>query len=499
MEAMVQASGLGFHSQSSYCGLMALMTGSRLASLLGDWRGNGPAYRDLADAIRVLVIDARIPEGTRLPSERNLADVLDVSRTTTTRAFDDLRERGLLSSVRGSGSTVTVPYAQSSHSALMGFDLGGDVISLAHAAGAAAPGMGGLFEAAVQRLPGLLATTGYLPDGYEPLRERIAAHYAEQGLPTDPAQIIVTNGAQGAIATISQTIVSRGDRVLVEACGYPHGFDALTAAGGRVLPLPHDRESPWRTEDIRQVAGAATVALFVPDFHNPTGALMPSAQREEIASLLRRSGTQTVIDETMRDVNLDDRVMPPPFAVFDPDVITIGSLSKSAWSGLRLGWIRAPHHLVSGLVQTRVNLDLGSSAFDQVVATGAFDDAIRRPHREQLRAQRETLIAELGAHLPEFKFQVPDGGLSLWAELPRRVSSRLVSAALDHGLRLLPGSRFFAAPGPAGEQFIRLPFTQDHDVLREAVQRLSRAWAEVDESLPAPRRGDRADAELIAS
>ncbi len=478
---------------------MALMSGPRLASLLGDWRGPGPAYRDLADAIRVLVIDARIPEGTRLPSERHLAETLDVSRTTTTRAFDELRERGLLSSVRGSGSTVTVPYAESSHSAIMGFDDTGGMVSLAHAAGAAAPGMGGLFEAALQRLPGLLATTGYLPDGYAPLRERIATYYADQGLPTDPSQIIVTNGAQGAIATISQTLVSRGDRVLVEACGYPHGFDALSAAGGRPLPLPHDRESPWRTDDIQQVAGAATVALFVPDFHNPTGSLMPAEQREEIAALLRRSGTQAVIDETMRDVNLDERLMPPPFAVFDPNVITIGSLSKSAWSGLRLGWIRAPHHLVSALVQTRVNLDLGSSAFDQVVATGAFDDAIRAPHRATLRAQRETLVAELGQHLPEFQFRVPDGGLSLWAELPRRVSSRLVAAALDHQLRLLPGSRFFASQGPAGEQFIRLPFTQDHPVLKEAVQRLARAWAEVDENDPAPRRNAAADAELIAS
>lgn len=478
---------------------MSLMTATRLASLLGDWRGPGPAYKDLADAIRVLVLDARIPEATRLPSERNLAETLAVSRTTTTRAYDELRERGMLSSVRGSGSTVSVPFADSSHSALMGFDEGGDMVSLAHAAGAAAPGMGRLFEQALQRLPAMLATTGYLPDGYAPLRARIAAHYAEQGLPTDPGQIIVTNGAQGAIATIAQTMISRGDRVLVEACGYPHGFDAIAAAGGRVLPLPHDYETPWRTDDIRQVAGAATVAHFVADFHNPTGHVMPAEQREEIADLLRRSGSQVVVDETMRDVNLDGRVMPPPFAVFDPNAITIGSLSKSAWSGLRLGWIRAPHHLVSGLVQTRVNLDLGSSAFDQIVATGAFDEEIRAPHRANLRVNREALVGELRTHLPEFRFRVPDGGLSLWAELPQRVSSRLVAVALEHRLRLLPGSRFFSSPGPVGEGYLRLPYTQEPAVLRDAVERLARAWAEVDETGPVPSRAPGRDAELIAS
>lgn len=478
---------------------MSLMTATRLASLLGDWRGPGPAYKDLADAIRVLVLDARIPEATRLPSERNLAEILEVSRTTTTRAYDELRERGLLSSVRGSGSTVSVPFAASAHSALMGFDESDGMLSLAHAAGAAAPGMGRLFEQALERLPAMLATTGYLPDGYAPLRERIAAHYADQGLPTDPAQIIVTNGAQGAIATIAQTAISRGDRVLVEACGYPHGFDAISAAGGRVLPLPYDHASPWRTDDIRQVAGAATVALFVADFHNPTGAVMPAAQREEIADLLRRSGTQVVVDETMRDVNLEGRVMPPPFAVFDPNAITIGSLSKSAWSGLRLGWIRAPHHLVSGLVQTRVNLDLGSSAFDQIVATGAFDEEIRAPHRANLRESRDALVDALRSELPDFEFRVPGGGLSLWVTLPQRVSSRLVSIALEHRLRLLPGARFFSAPGPAGEQFLRLPYAQEPGVLRQAVERLARAWADVDEAGPVPARTDRRDAELIAS
>lgn len=476
---------------------MPSLSAARFTSLLGAWRGHGPAYRDLADAVRVLVVDARVPDGTTLPSERTLAEALDVSRTTTARAYEELRARGLLSSRRGSGSIVTVPLAESSTSALLDGPDSGTGISMTHAAAQAAPGLGAAFERALDRLPALLSTTGYLPDGYPPLRERIAARYAEAGLPTDPSQILVTSGAQGALAIVFATLVARGDNALVEACGFPHAFDGLVGEGGRLLPLPH-AATPWSTPDVRSAAPSAQIAYFVPDFHNPTGALMPAEQREDLARALRGSGVVTVADETIRDVNLEQSHMPPHYAQFDPDAVTIGSLSKSAWGGLRIGWIRAPHHLVSALVQARMRLDLGTSAFEQVVAVEALGGAFHQPHLQNLRRQRDALVAELGEVLPEFRVPVPAGGLSLWVTLPRRASSRLVAAASDEGLRLLSGPRFFSSPGAAGEQFLRLPFAQPDSQLRDAVARLARAWSAVEHGVAsAPRRFER-DIDLIA-
>lgn len=476
---------------------MPAMPAARLAALLGSWRGHGPGYRDLADAIRILVIDAQIPEGTRLPSERTLAETIDVSRTTTARAYEELRGRGLLASRRGSGSVVTLPLSESNTSALLEPPASRDDIALTHAAGQAVPGLGAAFERALDRLPGLLATTGYLPDGYEPLRDRIAARYAAAGLPTDPSQIIVTSGAQGALAIIAATLVSRGDRVLVEACGFPHASDAFAAGGGRLLPLPH-ASPPWNTADIREAAGAADLAYLNVDFHNPTGALMPEAQRADVARVLRRAGVPTVIDETMREMPLDDTPVPPHYAISDPDAITIGSFSKVIWGGLRLGWIRSPHHLVSGFVQTRVRLDLGSSAFEQVVALEALERGIAGTHLGTLRRQRDVLVDALHDAVPAFGASPPPGGLSLWVTLPGPVSSRLVAAAHHQRLRLLSGSRFFASRSAAGEGFLRLPFAAPEAVLLDAVDRLARAWHAVEHGAPPQAPVERRDVDLIA-
>ncbi len=425
-------------------------------------------------------MDGRISDGTRLPSERSLADELEVSRTTTTRAFEELGARGLASTIRGSGTRVTVPFRESAASAMITFDEPDGAISLAHAAGAAPLGLRSAFERALDRLPGLLATTGYLPDGYAPLRERIAEHHTSEGLPTDPEQIIVTSGAQGALAIVASTVVRRGRPVIVEACAFPHGLEAFEAAGARPLPLPTG-PTPWQLDDVRSAASSAQVALLNPDFHNPTGALMPMGQRERVAAAMRREGTLLVVDETMRGLNLDGIEMPPPLASFAPDAITIGSLSKVAWGGLRVGWIRAPHHLVNALVQTRVRMDLGSSAFEQIVGAEIVGSAaIPDERRAELRAHRDAFAAALTRSLPEFRFTLPAGGLNLWVELPGPVSSRLTIAALERRLRLLPGPRFFTGRSPAGERFIRLPFAQPAEVLERATDRLAAAWATVE-------------------
>jgi DNA-binding transcriptional MocR family regulator len=468
-----------------------------LASLLADWRGHGPGYKDLADAIRMLVVDARIPDGTRLPSERTLAEALDVSRTTTTRAYEELRGRGLLASRQGSGTVVTVPLSDSSTSAMLHSPDSLRGIMFTHAASPGVPGLGTAFERAIDRLPALLATTGYLPDGYEPLREFVAARYTERGLPTDPSQIVITSGAQGALAIVAATLVSRGDRVLVEACGFPHLFDTLGAGGGRMQPMPYGAV-PWNIDDVRDAAPAAEIAFLTPDFHNPTGAVMDERQRADVARTLQRAGVLTVIDETLRDMNLDGHPLPPSYATFDADAVTIGSLSKSVWGGLRIGWIRSPHHLVSGFVQTRVRLDMGSSAFDQVVALEALVAGIDGAHLPRLRAQRDVLIDALRATLPEFEMTSPEGGMSLWVTLPRRASSRLVAAAQAQQLHLLPGSRFFASRGAAGDQFIRMPFAQPPEVLVDAVDRLARAWETVEHGAPMARSTELREIDLIA-
>lgn len=459
--------------------MSVLISASRLRGLLGDLSFDGPAYRDLSDRIRLLILDGRLSHGTRLPSERELTVALGLSRTTVARVYAELRDSGFVESRRGSGSVIRVPYVASSTSALVAHDTGDTAVSLTYAASAAPAGIGRAFETAMHGLPALLTTTGYLPDGLPVLRERIAQHYADRGLPTTADQIIVTSGAMGALSLIARTLLSRGDRVVVESPGYPHGFDALTAAGARLSALPVG-ETPWDEQSLRAVlrSGSHKAAYLIPDFHNPTGMLMPGATRERMAALLRSARVLPVVDETMSGVNLDGVPMPLPFAAFDDRAVTVGSAAKTYWGGLRLGWIRAPRELVRPLIQARMSSDLGSAAFEQLVLAEILADPhdIVSDSLDTLRRQRSHLRESLARELPDLASPDSPGGMCLWVTLPRRMSTALVAEAARHDLFLTPGPRFFAHHESPGERQLRLPYTHTTEVLDEAVRRLRAAY-----------------------
>ena len=187
-------------------------------------------------------------------------------------------------------------------------------------------------------------------------------------------------------------------------------------------------------------SGSHRAAYLIPDFHNPTGAVMSESSRGALAQAMRRAGTLAVIDESLRDVNLDGVELPPSFGSFDHDVLLVDSASKTFWGGLRVGWIRAPHDLVMPLVQARMTHDLGTAAFEQLV----FAEVLRNPEPvltsalDGFRRQRDHLVDLLAAHLPELEVIRPAGGLSIWAGLPDHNSTRLVAAAREHGLLLTP-------------------------------------------------------------
>lgn len=473
-----------------------------LTKLLGPKDFAGPAYREIADRIRLLAVDGRIVDGSRLPSERELATAMGVSRTTTSRAYAELRDSGLLLSRQGSGSVVHLPMATSSSSSLIITQDDADTIALTYSAPVGPPGLARAFESAAEKLPGLLATTGYLPDGLPALREALAQRYTDQGLPTDPDQIIVTAGAMGAVSLLARTLLSQGQRVVVEGLSYPHAHESLAAAGGRLTPLPLD-DRPWSPPALRAALEGAPhrAAYIVPDFHNPTGAVMSDEERSAWAFEMRRHDVVPVVDESLREMNLDGVELPPVFATYSPRALLIGSSSKSFWGGLRVGWIRAPKAAVMPIVQARMMDDLGSSAFDQLVFAELLAEGgqTAAAGRARLRAARDHLLAELARELPDIKAPCPPGGLNLWVTLPDRMSSRLTTAASRHGLVLTPGPRFVTHSASAGERHLRLPYTQSHDTLTEAVRRLRLAYDDVVANTAHETRRHRTDIlELIA-
>lgn len=456
-----------------------------------------PAYAGLADALVLLIGDGRIPAGTRLPSERELTEALAVSRTTVTRAYAVLRDAGFAQARQGAGTYSRLPggRARSHDRALMPGAEDGDAIDLSCAAASAPPQLAAAYAEAVGDLPAYLGGHGYFPQGLPVLQAAVARSFEARGLPTEPEQVMITPGALSATAIIARAFGARGDRALVETPVYPNATEAMRAGGSRLVAAPVD-PGGWDLEATAAVLRRSSprLAYLIPDFQNPTGLLMPDAERETYAAHLRRSGTVAVVDEAHQSLALDPGLaarMPAPFAAHSRPAITVGSASKSFWGGLRLGWVRMPDGdgaAMARLVQARIHLDLGAPVLEQLVLARLLDDpaAILRHHRTRLREQRDALVTALGHALPEWRFRIPAGGLALWCELPQARGTALATEAERHGVLLSPGPVFAVEGGL--DRFVRLPWGRPAAELEDAVRRLAVAWDVVRDAEPGRAR-----------
>lgn len=447
-----------------------------------------PAYRALADGIRLLVLEGRVPVAARLPAERELAVALAVSRTTVAAAYEALRGEGFLESRRGAGSWTAVPAGNPLPARglepLPPESLG-SLIDLGTAAlPAPEPWLTRAVEGALEELPPYAHTHGDYPAGLPALRRMLAERYTALGVPTMPEQIMVTTGAMGAMDAICHLFAGRGERIAVESPSYANILQLIREAGARLVPVAMaEGLTGWDLPRWRQVLrdAAPRLAYVVADFHNPTGALADEDQRRQLVDAARSAGTVLVVDETMSELSLDpDLEMPRRVCAFDPagsTVLTVGSASKAFWAGMRIGWVRAAPDVIRSLVSARAYADLGTPVLEQLAVnwlmdTGGWERAVDL-RRAQARENRDALVSALREAVPTWEFEVPSGGLTLWVRTGGLSGSRIAAVGERVGLRVPSGPRF--GVDGAFEGFVRLPFTVKGPVAAEAAARLSAA------------------------
>ncbi|GIH19088.1 MocR-like transcription factor YczR [Rugosimonospora africana] len=470
--------------------MTSVLHGRQLARLLGRWdAGRGiPDYVALATAVRGLLNDGRLALGLRLPAERELATALGISRTTVTAGYRLLRESGHVTSRRGAGSWTTMPGgARVGAAGIWSPSTTPDMIDLGRAALDAPPELTVAAAEALTDLPRYLGDAGYHPVGLIELRTAVADGYTRRGLPTSPEQIMITSGVQNALDLAVRLLVPVGQPVLVESPTYPNALVGFAARRSRMLTYGLD-DAGWDGEllldNLRQ--NRPRVAYLIPEFQNPTGHLMPQPLRERLPAAAHSAGTDLIIDESFVDLALDVEEMPLPVASFDRHarVLTIGGMSKTYWGGLRIGWVRAAAPVVQRLAAVRVGVDMSGPVLDQLVAARllAHASSVVEARRVRLRRQRDVLMAALRERLPEWRFRVPAGGVTLWLELDAPISSPLCRAVERYGIRLAPGPRF----GMDGtmERFLRMPFTLPERDLLEAVDRMVEARGDLDAPYP---------------
>lgn len=455
-----------------------------LLEVLGDWADRpGPMYQRLVAAIREAVAEGNLAAGERLPSERDLAKALAVSRATVVSAYDDLRAESVVDSRQGSGTRIRRGVAPERTGRVRGgtavaivqrlIDTPGEMISLSNVT---APGLDVLTEElhglVREDLSQLLAESGYHPQGLPRLREAVAARYRAAGLPTGADQVVVTTGASQAIALVTQLLLTRGSTVVVESPSWPGCLDVLRAAGVRLVGTPLDDEGIRPDLLARDLAEHRPELVYLmPNAHNPTGVAMSAPRRRQVADLAARHGVPVLEDSP--DPGLD----PLPVAAFGPGVaLTLGSLTKPIWGGLRIGWVRAPADVAARLARLKALADLGSPVLDQALAARLLPrlDTLAAERDAALRERRDYLEAALAESLPAWRWRTPAAGSSLWIELPGADSVAFAQAALRHGVEVVPG----AATDPSGahDSYVRVGFNYPLETLAELARRLRQAW-----------------------
>jgi DNA-binding transcriptional MocR family regulator len=451
------------------------LSATDLERLIAGWRERAPRaiHRRLSEAIAAAIGDGRLPLGARLPSERAFAAQLGVSRKTVIAAYRLLQGESLLEPRRGAGH-----YARRRPGARPApFPVGatGDATAFDLAFAAPLDAAPELADALRELdLDALVRWHGYAPLGLQALREAVAARYTARGAPTRAEQILITNGAQHAIQLALQALVGLGDRVLVESPTYPLVLDALRARRAAVFSTRVDPRDGWDVEAIAYLLATErpSLAIFIPDCQMPTGRSMPAADRARLAEAARASGTMLLVDETIVDLH-EGEPLPLVCAASDEGVVSVGSISKVAWGGLRVGWLRAQPAVVQRLSQLRASLDIAGPPIDQLVALALLErwSAIAERRRAQAAARRALAERALAELLPAWRWLPPDGGLCLWVRLPGTSSTALAQAAPAHGLTLVPGTRFAADRDL--DQYLRLPHVLPDAELRTAVERLA--------------------------
>lgn len=468
-----------------------------------------PLYRQLFERIRAKILTGELADGTRLPATRELAGLIGLNRTTVSAAYELLEQEGLIYGHVGRGSFVRSPIAalsvartQSAVQSQFGASSNG-IISFATSRPA-----GELFplDAFRETVAEVSASSGLAhilqlgsPLGYEPLRQYLFSRLTEEGALAPGEDLMITSGCQQAQDLVVRTLVQPGDLVLLEDPIYPGLREVLHRAGARLAGIPVTTVGLDLAELARTLQRERAKLIFVtPTFQNPTGATLPVEARLELIRLAAAHGVQIVENDIYSALRYEGSPIPSvkqlALSAGGGDVIQLGSFSKVAFPGLRVGWVVASRRVVEAGAATKQWMDLHSDHLSQAILLRFAETGRLAAHQKRViesgASKLAAALSACGASLPAGSlFTRPEGGMNLWVRLPEQLdSAALVRTAAERGVSYLPG-RYFAVGRPEHSSF-RLSFAGLNPArIREGIALLGGLFQE---ELQRERSGSRA-------
>ena len=307
-------------------------------------------------------------------------------------------------------------------------------------------------------------------EGLPRLRELVAERFG-----VGPEWVLITSGSQQVIDLFARAYLDEGERVAVEAPTYLGALLAFAPHAPRYLPLPTDEEGLIP----EALPKGARFLYLLPNFQNPSGALLAEDRREAVARWAQGVGALVLEDDPYAHIYFEG---PPPASVFSrarENVVYAGTFSKLIAPGLRVGYAVARPEVISTLAQVKQAADLHTSSLAQAVIVRLIEKGVLGPQAERVRSlyrrRRDAMVEAVREFLGErVRYSVPKGGMFLWIRLPEGTDEKaLLERALEEGVAFVPGAAFFPEGGyPAA----RLTFASvPEEEIVEGVRRLARA------------------------
>lgn len=421
-------------------------------------RPDEPIYETLANKIKQLA--SQLPPHTQLPSIRKIARDTGLSPSTVVAAFDLAATTGVIYKRRGSGCYVAPNSSKQAplDDEFIPKELPPDRIDFT--LGTPSPEYFPVedFKAAFNYV--LDRDRGHAfsypePIGYLPLRLTVAQQLEELGVKVSPETILVTAGAQQAIALVAQTLLHPGDEVCIETPTYPGAVQVMQQLGAKLLPVPIGQHGPRPADLIAAARARPKLFYAIPNFQNPTGGSYSQTARQTLLSLARELDFYILEDDHIGELYYSG-TKPRTLWQEAPDrVLYVKSFSKLLMPGLRLGFLVSPPQLQAAISQAKQTADLGSPGLNQRVLDAYLRSGKWLEYREFLRQtyqhRSQVLQAALQRNLGNAAAYYPlRGGMNVWLSFPKALdASILKQLCAKQGVFISPGSEFAIADSNA--------------------------------------------------
>jgi len=429
-------------------------------------------YQQVINLVRQMRDQGLLQPGQKLPSLRSLATKLSVSVPTVKQGYEELERLGEISARPKSGYYLSV--VQATNSAPRRARLSNKAVPVKrqslieqvyeaiHTPGVLPLGIANPVAAhssektlarTMRRVMNQAGQTAinYGPmDGFAPLKRQLALRYLDFGVPVDPAELVITNGAQEALAIALQCVAEPGDIIAVESPCYFGILELIESLGMMAFEIPLCPDDGIWLDDLSATLEQQTIkaCIFSTAISNPIGSLMPEDNRKKLVALLESYNVPLIEDDVYSDLYFTEkRAIPAQAYSQKKQVITCASFSKTAAPGYRIGWMIAPKYIEKAKRIKRA-LSCSSSLINQwtlseFIASGDYERNVQQLRRT-LMINRDRMIASVKQEFPpNTRISCPRGGGVLWIELPSGQDAvELFYKALNEKISIAPGAIF---------------------------------------------------------